>query len=70
MAARPTPREPGLGRAFASGLRVVCEALREGSVVTMDVESIASAPLVELPYVDMRPKGPASSSPSVEASAL
>lgn len=35
--------------------------LREGSVATLDMESVASVPLVQLPYVDMRPKGPASS---------
>lgn len=37
-------------------------ALREGSIATLDVESVAAVPLVQFPYVDYRPKQPASAS--------
>lgn len=46
-------------------------AVREGSVATLDVESVAAVPLVQLPYVDFRKKEPAGSAgPVVEGPAI
>eukprot|EP00435_Cladocopium_sp_Y103_P034572 s1053_g8.t4 len=46
-------------------------AVREGSVATLDVESVAAVPLVQLPYADFRKKEPAGSAgPVVEGPAI